>query len=130
MLILSIRTDGPEAEVGLFENDRRLVFEKWQAHHRLTESIHDKIDKLLRSQRKELKNVRAVVVFMGPGSFTGLRIGISVANALADSLAVPVVGGSGDNWAGQAIAKTRQGGNDRIVLPEYGAPVRTSRPKH
>lgn len=52
MTILTIRTDKPEAEVGLFEGDEELAYEKWQAHRQLSLTIHNKIRDLLKSQGK------------------------------------------------------------------------------
>jgi tRNA threonylcarbamoyladenosine biosynthesis protein TsaB len=130
MLILAIRTDKPEAEIGLFNGDSRIVYDKWPADRRLAETIHLKIRGVLMSGKKELGDIRASVVFRGPGSFTGLRIGISVANTLADSLEIPIVGDAGEKWIHNAVTRLKNGENDRIVLPEYGAPPRITKPKH
>ena len=47
-----------------------------------------------------LKDLEAVVVGLGPGPFTGLRVGIATAQALGDALDIPVHGvGSHDGWA-------------------------------
>lgn len=130
MLILTIRTDKPEAEIGLFEDSRQLAGKSWQAHRQLAETIHTEIRELLSSQKKALNDIQAVAVFKGPGSFTGLRIGISVANALADGLAVPIIGQSGDDWHEQAIASLLKDENDRQVMPEYGAEPHITKAKH
>jgi tRNA threonylcarbamoyladenosine biosynthesis protein TsaB len=129
MLILTIRTDKPDAEIGLFEDDKKLAYESWQAHRQLAETIHLKIKQLLESQKTELKDLKAVAIFKGPGSFTGLRIGISVANALADGLQIPIVGTTGESWIKAATAKLQNGDNDQIVMPEYGAPPHITEPK-
>lgn len=50
------------------------------------------IDKTLRKQKKTLKDISEIKIETGPGSFTGLRIGISVANALAWALKIPING--------------------------------------
>ena len=50
------------------------------------------IVKVLKSQNLDLGNLSAVEVNEGPGSFTGLKVGISVANALGYSLKIPVNG--------------------------------------
>jgi tRNA threonylcarbamoyladenosine biosynthesis protein TsaB len=50
------------------------------------------IDEVLKKKGKSLKDVTEVEVNTGPGSFTGLRVGVSVANALGWALKVPVNG--------------------------------------
>ncbi len=126
MLILSIRTDKPEAEIALFGNDSELVGETWIAHRQLSESIHVKIMKILRSQNKTWQDLGAIVCYKGPGSFTGLRIGLSVGNALASSLGLPVVSESGKKWINNGRERLLRGQNDKVVLPEYGAAVHTT----
>ena len=121
MILLTLRTDKPDAELGLFHNQTKLTYSSWQAHRQLAENIHLKIKDTLASQKLELKDIEGIVVFKGPGSFTGLRIGISVANALADSLCVPIVSESGEDWLQDALGKVIQGENEKVVQPEYGA---------
>ena len=92
--------------------------------------VVQKIKELLNANDKKLEQIEGLVVFKGPGSFTGLRIGISVANALADSLKIPIVGSTGSDWVMDAIASLKNGGtNDQLVLPEYGAPPHVTTPK-
>ena len=50
------------------------------------------IDKLLKKHKLSLKDINEIEVNTGPGSFTGLRVGISIANALAWTLKIPVNG--------------------------------------
>ena len=48
------------------------------------------IEKILMENEKQLSDMTDIIVHIGPGSFTGLRVGISIANALAYSLHIPV----------------------------------------
>jgi tRNA threonylcarbamoyladenosine biosynthesis protein TsaB len=130
MLKLTIRTDKPEAELGLFDGEKQLAYLTWQAHRELAETIHQKIKEILDEHEKSLSGIEGVVVFKGPGSFTGLRIGISVANALADGLDAPITGEEGEQWATQGIKRLLDRQNDRVVLPEYGAAPHITKPKH
>jgi tRNA threonylcarbamoyladenosine biosynthesis protein TsaB len=121
MLILTIRTDKPEAELGLFEDAARLAYSTWPAHRQLAETIHLKIKELLESQDYGLKDIRGIAVYKGPGSFTGLRIGLSVANTLADSLSIPIISAGGEDWIKKSQDRLGRGENEMIALPEYGA---------
>jgi tRNA threonylcarbamoyladenosine biosynthesis protein TsaB len=121
MLILTIRTDKPEAELGLYEDATRLNYIVWPAHRQLAETIHLKIKGLLDAKRKKLEEITAIVYFKGPGSFTGLRIGSSVANALAEAGHVKVVGSKNENWIDAGIKRLMSNQNDKVATPEYGA---------
>jgi tRNA threonylcarbamoyladenosine biosynthesis protein TsaB len=130
MLILSIRTDKPEAELRLFGDQSQLAEIVWQAHRELGTTIHVKIKELLDSQQKQLSDIEGIVAFQGPGSFTGLRIGLSVANALSDGLGVPIVAARGDAWQPDGISRLQKGERDPLAMPEYGAPVHITQQKH
>jgi tRNA threonylcarbamoyladenosine biosynthesis protein TsaB len=128
MIILTIRTDKPEAEIGLYKDNQRLAYETWTAHRELAETIHVQIAKILQFASKKWNDVEGTVVYKGPGSFTGLRIGLSVANALAYGLNVPIMA-EGENWIETGISRLLKGDADALALPEYGAPVHITKPK-
>jgi tRNA threonylcarbamoyladenosine biosynthesis protein TsaB len=129
MIILTIRTDKPESEIGLFDNQKKLDYEMWQAHRELAETIHKKIDELLKGQGKKLDDVQGIVCFEGPGSFTGLRIGLTVANTLACAQNIPIVARGDPQWLKKGISDLLAGQNDKIALPEYGGEVKTTKPR-
>jgi tRNA threonylcarbamoyl adenosine modification protein YeaZ len=118
MLMLALRTDKLEAELYLYMNDIKLGEIKWEAHRQLAETIHNKIEELIKRQGLSLAAVEKIGVYSGPGSFTGLRIGISVANALSYGLGIPIVGSTGENW----IAVCLENSDSAVtVMPEYGS---------
>jgi tRNA threonylcarbamoyladenosine biosynthesis protein TsaB len=149
MIILTIRTDKPEAEVGLFDDRTQVAYEVWQAHRQLAETIHIKIRELLQEHGYEWKDIEGVIAFQGPGSFTGLRIGLTVANALAYAQSLPIVasmnelngsndlgvendlpdGATDDHWISNGINRLLQGENDTVAMPEYGAEANITKPK-
>lgn len=123
MLILAVRTDKPEAEIGLFDGRTQLSFEIWYAHRELSVTLHQKIADIFAKHKKEFQDLEGIVAFKGPGSFTGLRIGLTVCNSLAYSLGIPMVGSQGEDWITDGIDRILAGKDDAIVLPEYGSPV-------
>lgn len=129
MLILTIRTDKPEAEVGLFDGQKELAYEKWQAHKEMAQTIHTKIATILQKVHKDWQDIEGMVCFKGPGSFTGLRIGLTVGNALAFGLGTPIVSQTGDNWIEKGIERLQKGEDEKIALPKYGHEARTTKPK-
>lgn len=129
MKILTIRTDKPEAEIGLFEGGKKLGYDSWVAHRDLAATIHLRIKSLLEENKQQWDSLDGLVAFQGPGSFTGLRIGLSVANALAFSLQIPVVTASGDGWIEAGLARLEAGENDKIAVPAYGSDVHVTKPK-
>lgn len=129
MLILTLRTDQPEAELGLLQDSTRIALERWTAHRELAETIHRKLKELLDSRKLGLNDLEGVVVFKGPGSFTGLRIGLSVANALAYSLGLPLVAEAGERWPESGAGRLAAGQNDVAAMPDYGAPPHITEPR-
>jgi len=129
MLILTLRTDKPEAEIGLYNDSRQLAYLTWTAHRELSVTIHQKIEELLHGQGKSLYDVQGIACFKGPGSFTGLRIGLTVANTLAYALHVSVVAREDPRWLEVGIADLLAGQDDHVALPAYGSDVHITAPK-
>lgn len=122
MLILTIKTDQPEARIELLRDGTLLEEYTWQAHRALAETLHAKINELLQKNSLSLDELGQVVVFQGPGSFTGLRIGISVANAIAYALDIPVTGLVEGHWAKRIDRKDEKSMTFQSpVVPIYGA---------
>jgi tRNA threonylcarbamoyladenosine biosynthesis protein TsaB len=129
MIILTLRSDKPEAEIGLFKDEEQISYKTWTAHRQLAATLHRQIATMLDEQKLTIKDIKAVVCYQGPGSFTGLRIGLSVANALAYSLAIPIVGKENENWLDGGLQAVLMGENSVQVIPTYGAPVHITEPK-
>jgi tRNA threonylcarbamoyladenosine biosynthesis protein TsaB len=56
-----------------------------------SEQLLTTIDGLLREAKVALEDLSGVVVVHGPGSFTGIRVGVSAAKGLAEGLGIPVI---------------------------------------
>lgn len=121
MIIVTLRTDKPEAEIGLYDGESQLTYETWTAHRQLAETLHRKIEQMLSGQAKSWSDIEGIVCFQGPGSFTGLRIGLTVGNALAYSYALPIVATQEPHWLETGIARLLRGESDDRAMPFYGA---------
>lgn len=129
-MILTIRTDKPDAEVGVYSpHGEQLSYHMWPAHRELATTLLGVIRDQLAHHNASFHDISKVVVFRGPGSFTGLRIGITVANTLAHALGVPIVGEADEHqWLERALTAAQEGRNDTLVLPEYGAEANVTLP--
>ena len=92
MKILCIDTSSQYCSVAILE-DKKLI-NKIELNNGLThsESLMPSIKNILNESKLNLNDINLIVCDIGPGSFTGLRIGIATAKAFADSLNIPTIG--------------------------------------
>ena len=129
-MILILKTGADENLLELRESNGEVKFsEQWPASKLLSEELPGKIEDALSSLGLMFSDVSGIVVYKGPGSFTGLRIGITVVNTIADQIPCPIVGTTGDNWLDDGLEQLSLGHNDRIVLPEYGGEANITKPR-
>lgn len=91
MLVLAISTSSNSCSVSLLENEqciKELNINNEKTH---SEKLMPLIDELFRITNFTLSDVKLITCDNGPGSFTGLRIGIATAKALAEVKNIPVV---------------------------------------
>ena len=118
-MILLLDTATRTPIVGLARPDGSLVGQRqWQSHHRHGEELLQRIDELLAEAGVARGDLSGVVVGTGPGSFTGLRIGLATAKAIAYSLDIPIVGISSTL---ALAAATTADGEVTITLPAGAA---------
>lgn len=117
-MILAIRTDNPVAELYLYENEKIRSKDIWEAGNKMSLQLNEHIENLI---QKDYSKISGIIVFQGPGSFTGLRIGMTVANAIAYSLDVPIVGSLGKEWIQDGLKEFKSAKKGVYVMPLYGA---------
>jgi tRNA threonylcarbamoyladenosine biosynthesis protein TsaB len=121
-MIVAIESASTDPSVALAERDGTpIAVEGWSGGHGQGHALLPRLLALIEREGRSLRVVTAVAVGTGPGSFTGLRVGMSLAKGLAVGLGVPIVGVpslaawlEADPAAHAALA--RAGAHDAFVL--------------
>ena len=90
MRILYIDTSSSFLYAGIVENDKLLCEVKKEFGTSLSEEALPEIVSLFTKTNLEAKDIDKIIVVNGPGSFTGIRIGITIAKVYAWSLNIPI----------------------------------------
>ncbi len=90
MIILALETTDRVASAALL-TDGGLLEKRIESPLRHEETVMPAVDELLAEAGVAAADITSVAVDVGPGSFTGVRIGVCHANAMAMALGVPVV---------------------------------------
>ena len=125
--LLAIDTSSEQAGVAV--SDRlRLAEVTWPAGREQTVSVLGATDHVLSLLHLSISDVQAVAVAIGPGTFTGLRVGMSLAKGLVLGLGVPLIGVSTLDAAafpfrgiGRPVLAAVAAGRGRLVWAAYGA---------
>jgi tRNA threonylcarbamoyladenosine biosynthesis protein TsaB len=119
-MYLTFKTDSPHAVISIVDRSGKIIQSvDWLAGRQLAESIHTKLDDLYQSTNINPKNLLGIIIFSGEGSFTGLRIGFSVANSIANSLNLPIVTTFGEFWIKDGLSKVAS--SNRTAYPVYSS---------
>lgn len=130
-MILAIRTDKPQSELYLYDKDNDQIDKNiWQADRRLADELLPQIQELIGKNNLKLEDIKGLIVFTGEGSFTGLRIGTTVANTLAYSLSTPITDASGADWLKVGLEKLKTAKPGVYVLPKYSSEANITKPKN
>lgn len=144
MIILGIDTATPQVGCAIGGHEGVIASFSTSKGRRHAETLVPAIDFLCRQAHIELVEIGAIAVDVGPGLFTGLRVGVATAKAMASALRVPVVGVSSLDllafplrWSNRRIVSVvdarrgevfyafyRQvpGGVQRLSEPQVGSP--------
>lgn len=92
MKILSIDTSSKNAIVAITENEEKIIELNNEEEKTHSQKLMPMINEAFQKAKLSLDDIDLIVCCLGPGSFTGVRIGIATAKAFADSKNIPVVG--------------------------------------
>lgn len=92
-VILHIETSTKNCSVAISESGEMLSQrEHYSEQFSHSEQLHGFIQEVLKESRKQMSSLKAVAVSKGPGSFTGLRIGVAAAKGICFALDLPLIG--------------------------------------
>lgn len=121
-MIIALESASSDPSLALAERDGSLLAsDAWEGEGRQASELLPHLLALLARAGRELAGTSALAVGIGPGSFTGLRVSMSLAKGLALALDVPLVGvPSLEAWlAAEPVARAavaRAGAQDAFVL--------------
>lgn len=91
MYILAIETTGAFASVALMEDDMLIGHVRGNDRFSHLQNLMPQVKEVTENNQLQIDDINAIAVSCGPGSFTGIRIGVSSARALAQILDIPCV---------------------------------------
>lgn len=118
MMVLGIDTATEMVSVALVDGDELVGAGESRSDRRHAEDLVPMIDFVTKRAGINLGDVEAIAVDVGPGLFTGMRVGIAAAQALAHVLSVPLVGVDGLE---ALVAATTHRTDHDLVVPTIDA---------
>jgi tRNA threonylcarbamoyl adenosine modification protein YeaZ len=104
-MLLAIDTSTDNASLALVQGDEVYAEANWRCEQNHTVELLPHLARLL-DDKVAISSISCVIVAKGPGSFNGLRVGISTAKGLAFSLGIPIIGISSLEVVAYQHAKT------------------------
>ena len=127
-MIIALDTSTPVCRLWLIDGDATSRYE-WESGRGLADGLIAYLRDKLGEQGKDWRDITGLIVLKGPGSFTGLRIGLTVLNTIADTNSVPIVGQTGEDWLEVGANRLKNGENDELVMPMYGSEPNITKPR-
>ena len=105
-MLLAIDTSTDTASLALAEDKTVLAELTWRSKQNHTTQLLPNLSQLFKLTETTAKSLTAVIVAQGPGSFNGLRVGVSAAKGLAFSMGIPIIGVNSLEVAAYQYAET------------------------
>lgn len=127
-MIIALDTSTPICHFSVYDGESWHE-NSWEAGRTLAQELLGYLQTQLAGHNATIKDITGIIAYQGPGSFTGLRIGLTVLNTIASSEELPIVGTQGASWRDEGLAKLQAGTNDGIVMPFYGSEPHITAPR-
>ncbi len=121
-LILALETSTKSCSVTLAKGSEVLsVREATSDQYIHSEKLHVFIDEVMKEANCSFKDLQAVAVGKGPGSYTGLRIGVSAAKGLCFAIKIPLIAEDGLRLLVHQFLSEKEIQPDEIIIPMLDA---------
>ena len=134
--MLAVDTSTRIVGVALYDGDQMLGEYIWETRDHHTVELAPAVDKALSNSGLNTTDLGAVAAATGPGSFTGLRIGLALAKGIAMAAGIPLVGVPSLDALAQAqppgklpIAAVLKAGRGRLAVAWYKKPSSKLKPQ-
>jgi tRNA threonylcarbamoyladenosine biosynthesis protein TsaB len=133
-MLLALDTSTRFAGIALYEREKGIISEaNWHAGGRHTVALLPRVSQMMEEQGAAAADFEAIAVALGPGSFTGLRVGLAAAKGLALAVGVPLIGiptldvtAYPHRWQPLPVVAIVQAGRGRVCWARYGSPSEES----
>lgn len=117
MKTLAINSALPLTEIALLEDEKIVVSKSWPSNYNEAEKLLPEIQKILQKHGQPDQ----IFAVQGPGAFTGLRVGITIANSLAHIFGVPIKACTTFEYLSEKIPETKR--ESMAILMRAGSGV-------
>ena len=132
-MFLYLDTTEEDTRIKLFNKKGKIHDQKnWQSQRNQSEELILEIDNMLSKNKLAKSELLGIIVNQGPGSYTGLRVGLSTSNAIAFSLDIPILGvKNGVNSAKikKTLSYLDKRSDKTLALPIYKYPAKITKAK-
>lgn len=120
MYILGIETTGAYASVSLMKDDKIIGHVSGNDRFSHLQNLIPQVQEVIKDNKLSIGDIELIAVSCGPGSFTGIRIGVSTARALSQVLNIPCVAVS--SLAALAMrADVKTAAENLLICPMFDA---------
>ena len=118
MITLAIDCANFSTSLALSQHNQTLATFENNAPHQESATLISRIQDLFKTSRRSLSDLKDIVVTTGPGSFTGIRLGIAAARGLSLALKIPIYAVSSFSWVAHSYQNKFGLSNDLLVVLE------------